>query len=195
MYLLKIMPELSQDDIAKLKDARKQQQDSNPFYIKGASGLKKSESSTNKLKLDLAATAEPRSMSIDLKAPLSIPGVTSSDVYYRASKIDDENEKLKKKMKKKMEKSGKKSSSKKNRKVEEEEAEEEEAPTVKVLGNEMPEGAMDVSDDDDKKKKKFDPKDPHRALDIDLDAPLKDDEVKYVYEIILGMLKLILYIS
>ena len=186
------MPELSQEDIAKLKDARKQQQDSNPFYIKSGGGIRKSESNTNKLKLTDGGPSttnggELRSMSIDLKTPFSIPGVPSSETFYRASKIDDENEKLKKKMlkKKKEEKDGKKSKKKGGKKKaaatavedEEEEEAEDEAPKVKVLENEMPEGVLDLSDDDEKKKK-LDPKDPHRALNINLDEPLKDDEVR-----------------
>lgn len=184
------MPELSQDDIAKLKDARKQQQDSNPFYIKsGGGGVKKSESNTNKLKLAGESSAsEARSMSIDLKTPFSIPGVPSSDTFYRASKIDDENEKLKKKMRKKKQESGKKSKGKKGKKgaeteaaQDEDEEEEDEGPSVKVLTNEMPEGVVDVSDEESSVKKKLDPKDPHRALDINLDEPLKDDEVERVF--------------
>jgi hypothetical protein len=34
-----------------------------------------------------------RSQSIDLKIPLSIPGVTSSEKYYRMTQIDYENNK------------------------------------------------------------------------------------------------------
>lgn len=192
----KIMPELSQDDIAKLKDARKQQQDSNPFYIKsgggGGGGMKKSETNANKLKLEggsgSGSGGETRSMSIELKTPFSIPGVPSSETFYRASKIDDENEKLKKKMMKKKkqeaEKAAKKTAKHKGKKKtqqrdedeDEPEVEEDEAPKVKVLENEMPEGAVDVSDDE-RDRKKLDPKDPHRALNINLDEPLKDDEV------------------
>lgn len=106
-----------------------------------------------------------RSQSIDLKIPLSIPGVTSSDSYYRMSQIDNENKKLKKKMKLKAA-AGKGGKKKKNVPLEDEE-EEDDLPVVKVLKNEMPEGALDDSDDDDRKKKGVN--DPHRALDIDLD--------------------------
>lgn len=201
------MPELSQDDIAKLKDARKQQQDSNPFYIKsgggGGGGVKKSESNTNKLKLagGESSASEARSMSIDLKTPFSIPGVPSSDTFYRASKIDDENEKLKKKMRKKKQESGKKKGKKSKKGAdaeeaaqnEEEEDEEDEGPRVKVLANEMPEGVVDVSDEESSSvKKKLDPKDPHRALDINLDEPLKDDEVSFSRSLNLNQSKFIL---
>ena len=106
-----------------------------------------------------------RSQSIDLKIPLSIPGVTSSDSYYRMSQIDNENKKLKKKMKLKAA-AGKGGKKKKNVPLEDED-EEDDLPVVKVLKNEMPEGAVDDSDDDDKKKKNSN--DPHRALDINLD--------------------------
>lgn len=106
-----------------------------------------------------------RSQSIDLKIPLQIPGVTSSDSYLRMTQIDNENRRLKKKMKKKLE--SKKSGSKKKgkRDDEDEDEEEENAPAVKVLDYEMPEGANVESGDEEKR----DVNDPHRALDIDLD--------------------------
>lgn len=80
------------------------------------------------------------------------------------SKIDDENKKLKKKMKEK--KNGDKKKKKKGQIDYEEEEEEEDAPVVKVLANEMPEGALDDSGDE---KSKRSLNDPHRALDINLD--------------------------
>ena len=112
----KIQPELSQDDLAKYKESRKQQIDSNPFYIKSSnlSGVKKSESnnlittSSNKHVGNNQPNESIRSQSIDLKIPLSIPGVTSSDKYYRMTQIDYENNKLKKKMKNKVDKKKKK---------------------------------------------------------------------------------------
>ena len=110
-----------------------------------------------------------RTQSIDLKIPIIIPGVNSSDSYLRMNQIDQENKKLKKKMKnKKSEKSKKKSSKKSHNKDEDEDDddEEKEGPVVKVLSNEMPEGAADDSDDG---KSKRDINDPHRALDINLD--------------------------
>lgn len=174
----KVQPELSEEDLAKFRETRKLQLDSNPFYIKSASSMKKSDSNAvvsggSGSGKTTESEATVRSQSIDLKVPLSIPGVSSSDKYYRMSKIDDENKRLKKKMKKKQEqtKGGKgksKKSSKNNQGNEDEEDEEEEEPVaVKVLANEMPEGVLDVSDDDSSKK--IDPKDPHRALDINLD--------------------------
>lgn len=113
-----------------------------------------------------------RSQSIDLKIPINIPGVTSSDSYYRMTQIDIENKKLKKKMKNKMAaaKNGKSEDGKKSKKKKnefEDEDDDEDAPVVKVLSNEMPEGALDDSDDDSSRNK--DKNDPHRALDINLD--------------------------
>ena len=102
-----------------------------------------------------------RSQSIDLKIPLNIPGVTSSENYYRMNQIDIENKKLKKKMKIKENK-------KKNKNTKNEDDEDEpEGPLVKVLPNEMPEGVLDDSDDDMRKNRSLN--DPHRALDINLD--------------------------
>ena len=40
---------------------------------------------------------------------------------------------------------------------------------VKVLANEMPEGAIEESDDDKYERSKKNLNDPHRALDINLD--------------------------
>ena len=117
-------------------------------------------SETNGVKSESAI----RTQSIDLKIPINIPGVTSSDSYLRMSQIDMENKKLKKKMKNKKGEKTKKSKSKKSNNFDEDE--ENEGPIVKVLANEMPEGAAEDSDDG---KSKRPINDPHRALDINLD--------------------------
>ena len=114
-----------------------------------------------------------RSQSIDLKIPLNIPGVTSSDSYLRMTQIDNENKKLKKKMKKKAKEEAGKKGKKKGKNSEEEEEDESEGPVIKILSNEMPEGAVDDSDDEKKYK---DANDPHRALDINL-----DESVPFLY--------------
>lgn len=171
-----IPSELSQEDLNKLKENRKLQTDSNPFYIKSGANVKKSES-TNFAQVNRLEHHQPsvglesiRSQSIDLKTALNIPGVTSSENFYRMSQIDIENKKLKKKMKNK----DSKKKNKKGSKQEELEDEEDDVPLVKVLTNEMPEGVLDDSDDDLHKQRS--PNDPHRALDIDLDEPLKANE-------------------
>lgn len=156
----KIQPDISEEDLAKYKESRKMELDSNPFYIKS---MKKSDSLvSNSFSKSASVSDSIRSQSIDLKVPISIPGVTSSDKYYRMSKIDDENKKLKKKMKSKKE-NGKK----KVQNEEQEEDEDEPKHVVKILDYEMPEGAL--NDSDEEKNKTNDPNDPHRALDINLD--------------------------
>jgi hypothetical protein len=91
--------------------------------------------------------------------------IPSSDSYYRMSKIDIENEKLKKKMKSKKSKDEKKKTS---FPVEDDDEYEHSRQVVTIKGNEMPDGAND-SDEDDKKKRK-EKNDPHGALaDINLD--------------------------
>ena len=103
---------------------------------------------------------------MDLKSAITIPGVTSSDSFYRMSQIDRENKKLKKKMKNRI--AGKGADKKKKKKGdEEEEDDDDDTPIVKVLKNEMPEGAIEESDDDANSKRALN--DPHRALDINLD--------------------------
>lgn len=100
------------------------------------------------------------SKNVDLKMPLNILGITSSDSYYRMSKIDSENDKLKKKMKNKKNKK-----SKDKEIVVDDEDEDEDRPKVAIIADEMPEGAR-LSDDEDKK---FAANDPHRLLNINLD--------------------------
>lgn len=153
----KIQPDISEEDLAKYNENRKNQLDSNPFYIKS---MKKSDSlMSNSFSKSASVSDSIRSQSIDLNVPVKIPGVTSSDSYYRMSKIDDENKKLRKKMKSKKDK--------KKKVQEEEEDEDEPGSVVKILDYEMPEGALQDSDDD--KNRLNDPNDPHRALDINLD--------------------------
>jgi AP-3 complex subunit delta-1 len=169
----KIIPDLSEEELAKMRESRKIQVESNPFYIKSAN-VKKSES--NNL-INASSNDQFQSQTIDLKTPLSIPVVASSDSYYRMSQIDNENKKLKKKMKKKLvesKKSKKDRKSKQNVDEDEDDDNEDDAPVIKVLQNEMPEGAIDNSDDDEKHKR--DKNDPHRALDINLDEVIKDYE-------------------
>jgi len=168
------VPELSEEDLAKYRESRKLQIESNPFYIK-SSNVKKSESNNFVSGGSNPSINEIRSQSIDLKVPIIIPGVTSSDSYYRMTQIDMENKKLKKKMKNKLKNNDKKGKKSKNKNdVEEEDDDEDDMPVVKVLANEMPEGAVDDSGDDERSKRALN--DPHRALDINLDEPLKADE-------------------
>jgi hypothetical protein len=123
--------ELSQEELDKFKETRKLQNDSNPFFLKStAPSMKKSESFNLGLTASKASSSHDsiKSQSIDLKQALNIPGVTSSENYYRMSQIDIENQKLRKKMKA-AKKKGKKSA--KDRDGAEEE-EEDSMPVVKV---------------------------------------------------------------
>jgi len=161
--------ELSNEELNKLKENRRLQNDNNPFYIKSstlATSVKKSESSSFGVASSSQIAAQViRSHSIELKTPLSIPGVTSSENYYRMSQIDIENKKLKKKMKVK---DGLKKNKKNGRNDINEELDDEElAPVVKILENEMPEGARLDSDNDSDRNRAVN--DPHRALNINLD--------------------------
>lgn len=79
------------------------------------------------------------------------------------SQIDIENKKLKKKMKAKDSKKKKR----KGEQIEDIDEDDQEAPIVKVLANEMPEGMLEDSDGDENSKRSLN--DPHRALDINLD--------------------------
>lgn len=161
--------ELSQEELDKFKENRKLQNDSNPFFLKSsAPSMKKSESNSFAMTTKASNSHDSiRSQSIDLKTALNIPGVTSSENYYRMNQIDIENKKLRKKMKAKDSKKKNKKGSKS--KDEEAEEDEEEPPVVKVLDNEMPEGFVEGDSDDEASRRRGGKKDPHRALDINLD--------------------------
>jgi AP-3 complex subunit delta-1 len=179
-----IAPELSQEDLSKYKESRKIQLESNPYYMKSGTSVKKSESSNlfggQQNGAHSQYVVDPATIiteTIDLKIPLAIPGViNSSESYVRMSQIDRENKKLKKKMKSKRKGDAKRRD--KNNDDDDDEDDDAGGPLVKVLANEMPEGALDDSDGENKAKRAVN--DPHRALDINLDDPLKDTERLYV---------------
>ncbi|KAF6201155.1 hypothetical protein GE061_005602 [Apolygus lucorum] len=146
------VPELTTEDMEKMREARRQEQAMNPNYLKSSS------------KEDKNVPVAP----IDLTVPLIIPGLASSDKYLPKDKsIHD-----KKKKKKRKDKKGKGT----------DEEEEGEVPSVGAESvqvytgrGEMPDGVED-SGDDGKSDGDVDVDDPHRALDINLDEPLKDEE-------------------
>ncbi|CAF1476643.1 unnamed protein product, partial [Didymodactylos carnosus] len=123
--------------------------------------------------------------------PLGLP-LSSSDQYYRQSKIDEENRRLKKKMKtkttsqdstdvildsktKKSKKS--KKQSKQNATVDNENENDDDLyPEIQVKrGGELPEGVQEneIDLEDDTNETKLPKNDPHRALNINLEDIVK----------------------
>lgn len=155
--------EVDEKELARRREARKQEQANNPFYIK-------SSPSSQKVYQDAPGVEHIPVVQIDLSVPLKVPGMPMSDQYL---KLEEERRQKEKADKKKKEKKKKREKHGKGRKADSgPESEEDITPAhhVDIVTEEMPENAL-PSDDDDK-----DPNDPHKALDIDLDKPLADSE-------------------
>ncbi|KAF3834837.1 hypothetical protein F7725_027395 [Dissostichus mawsoni] len=156
--------EVDEKELAKRREVRKQEQASNPFYIK-------SSPSSQKVYQEGPGVEHIPVVQIDLTVPLKYVKLEEE----RRQK--DRADKKKKEKKKRKEKRGG-GRGKKHDSGPESEEDITPAHMVDIVTEEMPENAL-PSDDDDK-----DPNDPHKALDIDLDnlvqkaviRPLADSE-------------------
>ncbi|XP_039286547.1 AP-3 complex subunit delta-1 isoform X2 [Nilaparvata lugens] len=153
-------PEPTQEEMLKIREARKLEQAMNPNYLKPSSN----NSNINDVTSDIPVAQ------IELDVPLKIKGLTSSDKYL--SKKSDKKNKRKKKKKKKGALDEESSSDEGGLEMNME---------VHVIGGigEMPEGAQDSEGES---SDNHDQNDPHRALDINLDEPLRDEEKLPVIE-------------
>uniref|UniRef100_A0AAQ6AGN3 AP-3 complex subunit delta domain-containing protein n=1 Tax=Amphiprion ocellaris TaxID=80972 RepID=A0AAQ6AGN3_AMPOC len=146
--------EVDEKELARRREARKQEQANNPFYIK-------------------ASPSSQKVLSIFLKSCLVLcpTGLPMSDQYVKLEEERRQKERAEKKKKEKKKRKEKRSGrGKKHDSGPESEEDITPAHQVDIVTEEMPENAL-PSDDDDK-----DPNDPHKALDIDLDKPLADSE-------------------
>ncbi|KAI4888674.1 hypothetical protein NFI96_016830 [Prochilodus magdalenae] len=155
--------EVDEKELARRREARKQEQANNPFYIK-------SSPSSQKVYQDTPGVEHIPVVQIDLSVPLKVPGMPMSDQYLKLEEERRQKEKAEKKKKEKKKKREKHGKGKKHDSGPESEEDITPAHHVDIVTEEMPENAL-PSDDDDK-----DPNDPHKALDIDLDKPLADSE-------------------
>ncbi|KAL8577686.1 AP-3 complex subunit delta-1 [Nucella lapillus] len=154
----KPMPELTPEELEKRREARRSEQEHNPHYLKDDGRGKKSRRGDNDVSgIPVAA--------IDLSVPLHVPGLSSSDKYMQleSQKVEGKRHKEGKSRKK----------GKKKRRKEKSESEEdlEQIHAVSTVLD-APDGAEGHSD----KEEDGDNKDPYKMLDINLDAPLRDDE-------------------
>uniref|UniRef100_A0A8C9TMP5 AP-3 complex subunit delta-1 n=1 Tax=Scleropages formosus TaxID=113540 RepID=A0A8C9TMP5_SCLFO len=155
--------EVDEKELARRREARKQEQANNPFYIKASPTSQKDSTGVEHIPV----------VQIDLSVPLKVPGMSTSDKYL---KLEEERRQRERKERGKKEKKKKKKREKRSgmgrRHDSGPESEEDIAPAhmVDIVTEEMPENALS-SDDDEK-----DPNDPYRALDVDLDKPLADSE-------------------
>ncbi|KAK0132066.1 AP-3 complex subunit delta-1 [Merluccius polli] len=164
--------EVDEKELAKRREARKQEQANNPFYIKASP-------SSQKVYQEAPGVEHIPVVQIDLSVPLKVPGLPMSDQYVKLEEERRQKERADKKKKEKKKRKEKRSGRGK-RQGSGPESEEDITPAhmVDIVTEEMPENAL-PSDDDDK-----DPNDPHKALDIDLDSlvaaarhrPLADNE-------------------
>uniref|UniRef100_A0A8D3A9H8 AP-3 complex subunit delta-1 n=1 Tax=Scophthalmus maximus TaxID=52904 RepID=A0A8D3A9H8_SCOMX len=156
--------EVDEKELAKRREARKQEQANNPFYIKASP-------SSQKVYQESTGVEHIPVVQIDLSVPLKVPGLPMSDQYVKLEEERRQKQRVEKKKKEKKKRKEKHSGRGKKRDSGPE-SEEDITPAhmVDIVTEEMPENAL-PSDDDDK-----DPNDPHKALDIDLDKPLADSD-------------------
>ncbi|XP_053152481.1 AP-3 complex subunit delta-1 isoform X2 [Hemicordylus capensis] len=157
-------PEMDEEELARRREVRKQEQASNPFYIK-------SSPSPQKRYQDTPGVEHIPVVQIDLSVPLKVPGMPVSDQYVKLEEERRHQQKMEKDKKKKKQKKEKRGKHRHHNSLHTE-SDEDIAPAqhVDIITEEMPENAL-PSDEDDK-----DPNDPYKALDIDLDKPLADSE-------------------
>lgn len=159
------LPEVDEEELARRREARKQEQANNPFYIK-------SSPSPQKRYQDAPGVEHIPVVQIDLSVPLKVPGLPTSDQYVKLEEERRHRQRLEKDKKRRRKKEREKKGKHRRHGSLPTESEEDIAPAqqVDIVTEEMPENAL-PSDEDDK-----DPNDPYRALDIDLDRPLADSE-------------------
>ncbi|XP_034182981.1 adaptor-related protein complex 3, delta 1 subunit-like garnet [Osmia lignaria lignaria] len=149
-YSKRELIEPSAEELQKRRDARKLEQENNPHYLKGT--FKNSASYHNSSSIYEEFENIPVA---ELDIPVSLK-ITNNHKRYKVH-------------------SRKKKKSKKNKKATSEDEQDDSYP-VQVVNTgvgELPPGA-ELSDSDDYDQ--VDLNDPHRALNIDLDLPLRDDE-------------------
>ncbi|XP_035726857.1 AP-3 complex subunit delta-1-like [Vespa mandarinia] len=151
------------EELQKRREARKLEQQNNPHYLKGS--FKNSTSYHNSTNFYEDFENIPVT-ELDIPVSLKISNYSNSSKYHNMS-VDNNYKRHKK--------HGKKKKSKKNKQSASEDEREEDYPTqvINTGIGELPPGA-EISDSDDYDM--IDANDPHRALNIDLDMPLREDE-------------------
>uniref|UniRef100_H2MR16 Adaptor related protein complex 3 subunit delta 1 n=1 Tax=Oryzias latipes TaxID=8090 RepID=H2MR16_ORYLA len=154
--------EVDEKELAKRREARKQEQANNPFYIKASPSSQKVRATSGNVHFP----------DVGFSSRVVFPsGLPMSDQYVKLEEERRQKERAEKKKKEKKKRKEKRSGrGKKHDSGPESEEDITPAHMVDIVTEEMPENAL-PSDEDDK-----DPNDPHKALDIDLDKPLADSE-------------------
>ncbi|XP_046474561.1 AP-3 complex subunit delta-1 isoform X1 [Neodiprion pinetum] len=162
--------ELTSEELQQRREARKLEQENNPHYLKGSSNTYKNSSSYHNISNNNEDDFESIPVAeLNIPVALEVPGLANSNKYLNISFGEDDGDKRHKRR-------GKKKSSKKNKRSNSSEDEHETVHPTQLVNTgigELPPGA-ELSDGDDYDI--GDMNDPHRALDIDLDMPLREDE-------------------
>ncbi|XP_012260262.2 AP-3 complex subunit delta-1 [Athalia rosae] len=162
--------ELTPEELQQRRDARKLEQENNPHYLKGSSNSYKNSSSYHNIANNIEDEYQTIPI-VELNIPVSleIPGLANSKKHFNLHVQEDNSDKRQKRR-------SKKKLSKKNKRSNSSEDEHESAYPTQLVNTgvgELPPGA-ELSDGDDYDA--ADMNDPHRALDMDLDMPLREDE-------------------
>lgn len=155
--------DLTPEQLEKYRQQRLLEQSNNPHYLKSNENKKTSDLNSPNNDADAYVNIDEIPIAeLSLDVPLQVHSIKRSDKY-----LEEENKPTKEKKKHKKSKKSKKSKNKVAYTTSESEDDSKPMPLVnKTL--DMPEGVA-LSDSEDKDK--FDPDDPHRALNIDLDIP------------------------
>ncbi|CAI5442796.1 unnamed protein product [Caenorhabditis angaria] len=161
--------QMTPEEMERKRKQREAEIENNPYYVKGNATVPKrpTKFTTNVERQEIIEKSN------DIQSPLEIPGVVGLHRYMEQQDSTLSWKKAKE-SKKKTKKGGKKG--KKKQRGESTSSEEENNVVHMVNRNdgEMPEGARSTDDEDEFTKQTTDE---FRALDIDLDAPLRPDEV------------------
>ncbi|KAG7209490.1 hypothetical protein KM043_015576 [Ampulex compressa] len=150
------------EELQKMREARKLEQQNNPHYLKGTFKNSTSYHNSSNMYEDFENIPVAE---LDIPVSLKISNYSNSHKYNMSIESSHKRHK----------KHGKKKKTKKNKRSASEDEQEDGYPMQVVntgLG-ELPPGAQ-ISDSDDYDL--VDANDPHRALNIDLDMPLREDE-------------------
>uniref|UniRef100_A0A7G3BA23 AP-3 complex subunit delta n=1 Tax=Lutzomyia longipalpis TaxID=7200 RepID=A0A7G3BA23_LUTLO len=153
------------EELEKMREARKMEQNNNPHYLKGATR------NSLPMKIRNDGCDDIPIAEIALEVPLTVHSTKRSDKYL----MEDQKTEKQKKKKTKIVKKSRKSKHKINYSSSgsDSDAEPKQLHVVNTL-IEMPEGAS-LSEPEDVDQT-MDPNDPHRALDIDLEVPNREAE-------------------
>ncbi|XP_025264424.1 AP-3 complex subunit delta-1 [Camponotus floridanus] len=161
-YSKREFSEPSLEELERRREARKLEQENNPHYLKGSFKTSTSYHNSSSVYEDFENIPVA-----ELDIPISLK---ISNNLHRCRNIDSSHKRHKKHEKKK------KSKHNKNKKSASEEDELDDSLPLQIVNTgvgELPPGA-EISDSDDYDL--IDANDPHRALNIDLDMPLREDE-------------------